>query len=125
MARLKRRPSRRTLRFSGARTFRFLEVFPSLSGQFGNHAVLIDQQDTLIPGNLTDLRNGNARNFRRNPLIRMSSEKQFVVIAAVEGELQFHRVGSLPHAGAGNGRGLYFSAYATLVADVAQVGRET
>jgi hypothetical protein len=87
----------------GARTFYSFEVFPSLGFQFGSHAVRIDQKDTLIPSNPTDLRDRKARNSGRNMLIRGRGEKQFVVVAAIERELQLDGMGRFPDAGYGNG----------------------
>ena len=86
-------------KFSGARTFRSFEVFPSLGFQFRSHALRIDQKDTFIPSNPTDLRDRKARNSGRNMLIRGRGEKQFVVVAAVERELQLHGMGRFSDAG--------------------------
>jgi hypothetical protein len=98
-----------------------LEVLPALGTEFGTHTVLIHQDDVLITGNVTDLRDGNACNSGGETLATACGEKQFVVVAAMQRELQLDIAGWFPDAGPGDGRGVDLRADAALFADVPEI----
>src|ERR1700722_7183170 len=109
----------------GFRPFSFssmLEVLPTLGLEFGAYPVFIHQKHLSIPGDVSNLRDRQTSNSSRNRFARAGGEKQFVVVTAVQGELQINFAGWLPNAGAGNGWGLDLSAYATLFADMCEIG---
>ena len=78
----------------------------------------------LAPRDVANLGDGDACDSGRDALATGRREKQFVVIAAVQGELQIDFVGWFADAGAGDGRGLDLRANSTLFADVREIGGE-
>ena len=101
-----------------------LEVLPALGTEFGTDTVLIHQDHVLITGDVTDLRDGNACDSAGETFATACGEKQFVVVAAMQRELQLDFAGRFPDVGAGDRWGVDLRADAALFADVPEIRGE-
>src|SRR6202158_6546783 len=79
-----------------------LEVLPALRLELSGDTPRVAQEDLRRTGDAADLGQSNPGNFGWNPLARRGGEKQFVVFAAVEREVEIDFAGRLSHAGPGN-----------------------
>jgi len=101
-----------------------LEVLPALGTEFGAHTVLIHEDDAFLSRDVTDLCDRKTCYSGGDRLAGACGEKQFVVVAAVQGEVQFNFAGGLPDAGTGYDWGVNLRAHAALFANVAEIGGE-
>src|ERR1700722_14154665 len=89
------------------------------------HFVRLSAEESLRPpGDVADLRYGDAGDLGRNPLARRDREKEFIVLAPVQCEIKIHFANRLADLGAGNEGGIEFGAHAAFFTEVRQVGGE-
>jgi len=99
-----------------------LEVFPALRMEFCSHALVIHEDDVLLARDVANLGDVDARDSGRDLLATRGGEKQFVVVTAMQGELQIDFVSWPPDAGKRYRRSLDLRANTALFADMPEVG---
>jgi hypothetical protein len=96
-------------------------MLPTLGAQLESHALVIHEDELLVARDVANLGDVDTCDSGMDSLATRHREKQFVVITAMQSELQIDFVGWFPYAGTGYSRGLDLRANTTLFADMPQI----
>src|SRR5580658_10560428 len=100
------------------------EMLPALRLEFVGHAGGIAQNDLPAPSDAADLGQGDSRDPLRNVLAGVGSEQEFVVLTAMQGQIEVDFARGLADAGARDEGGVEFRSHAAFFAQMRQVGGE-
>ena len=101
------------------------KVFPASGMESVRYSTAIPQDYFASAGDSPDFDDRHARDLRGYGSIPGRGEQEFVIFAAVQGELEIYFVRWFAHAGPRNGFCFHFGAHATFFADVGKVGGES
>lgn len=96
-------------------------MLPTLGAQLESHALVSHEDELLVACDVANLGDVDTCDSGMDSLATRHREKQFVVITAMQSELQIDFVGWFPYPGTGYSRGLDLRANTTLFADVPQI----
>src|SRR5271169_5139195 len=100
------------------------KVFPSVRLELGRDTGRAQQENLSLARDLPDLRKRDSGNASRNPFAAGRGKQQFVVFAAVEGELEINLPRWPAYTGPWDGFLLHLRTDAAFFADVGQDGRQ-
>ena len=99
-------------------------MFPAARSEFAN--TLLRARDKYLPrpGDSADLGDRYSGDVTGNALARRNGEEQFVIFSAMEGQVEIDFTHWSSHVSPGNERCVEHGSYATLFANVRQIGRQ-
>lgn len=100
------------------------EVLPTAPFEGTAPATDVPEHDPASSCNPADLSQGNSRKVRRQPFPSLYCEKQFVILASVQGEFQSNFLSWLADPSAWNPRSVNLCAHTAFLANVRQICRE-